>query len=119
MYGRGRDETIRRETPMAARIIWSEKFLKSTDDYFMQYEIIYSRDVLRKLRKGILKYNRILADNPLMGMVEKEIDGVLFRRIIIKPYFKLIYIVEGDTVVFTSIWDTRRAPDKLIRYLTS
>ena len=104
---------------MAKRIIWSDNFHKSLDEHFKQHELIYSSDVLRKLRNGILKYNEMLVDNPMMGRVEKELDNIIFRRVVIKPYFKLIYIVEDDAVVFTCIWDTRRAPNKLLRYLTS
>jgi hypothetical protein len=33
---------------------------------------------------------------------------------VVKPYFKIIYRVEGDIIYMIDIWDTRRNPEKLI-----
>ncbi len=57
-----------------------------------------------------------LAENPLLFQRELSIVDRCYeyRRIIIKPYFKLLYFVNGENVVVDEIWDTRRDPAALL-----
>ena len=58
----------------------------------------------------------MLIDNSLFGAIEPLLIGreEEYRHIVVKPYFKIIYRVEGDTIYMIDIWDTRRNPEKLI-----
>ncbi len=57
-----------------------------------------------------------LIDNPFVWQREPLLMGLPLehRRVIIKPFFKLIYFVAGDSVVIHDIWDTRRDPAVLL-----
>lgn len=51
-----------------------------------------------------------------MGSIEESLQGMEYeyRKIVIKPYFKIIYRVDNDVIYFIKIWDTRRDPSLLV-----
>ncbi len=76
---------------------------------------IYRQSTLRKLYGKINYYSRLLSENPMMGMVEPYTEAfpIEYRRIVIKPYFKLIYYIYGNIIYLRDLWDTRQDPDVL------
>ncbi len=77
---------------------------------------IYAKSTISKLITKVGYYRLALADNPWMGMKEPYTENynVVYRRIVIKPYFKIIYYIEGGKVLIYDLWDTRQDPDSLI-----
>lgn len=57
-----------------------------------------------------------LIDNPYIWQREPLLMDLPLdhRRVIIKPFFKLIYFIAGNSVVIHDIWDTRRDPSALL-----
>ena len=75
---------------------------------------IYNQNTLIRLRDGIRQNGKLLTENPSLGAVEFVLDKTdEFRRIVIKPYFKILYVVEEDDIILVDIWDTRRDPSYL------
>ncbi len=75
----------------------------------------YSQKSLRALMNTIKSTTIALANNPFMYQRELSLEdrSYGYRRVVIKPYFKLLYFVDGQNVVVDEIWDTRRNPDTL------
>lgn len=98
---------------MAKRIVWSDKFRQSVKEYMLFSQEYYSRKILTRLWEGIKYHCEVLADNPHIGMIECFVNDEEFRRVLIKPFFKLIYTVQENDVILICIWDTRQNPDNL------
>lgn len=98
---------------MDRRIVWSESFHRSIEEYLICSHGFYSRNTLNSLLDGIKHCEGMLKDNPMMGGIEYSFGTVEFRRLLIKPYFKLIYFISGNDVILSCIWDTRRNPETL------
>lgn len=101
---------------MVKRLIWTDKYNKSLEYIFSCSRDIYSRPILSKLKSAIMHNEKLLSHNPLMGSIEESLQGMEYeyRKIVIKPYFKIIYRVDNDVIYFIKIWDTRRDPSLLV-----
>ena len=99
------------------QLIWTDTYNKSLEYLFTCSQDIYSQSVLRKLRDGIIHYEALLVNNPLMGSIEESLLGMEYeyRNLIIRPYFKIIYRVENEKIYFMRVWDTRRNPEILTK----
>lgn len=104
---------------MAKKLIWTDLYNKSLEDIFTCSRDIYSKSILIKLKDAIMHYEKLLTHNPMMGSLEESLQGMDYdyRRIIIKPYFKIIYRFDNDAIYFIKIWDTRRDPSILTKEL--
>lgn len=97
------------------RIKTTEEFDKAYEFIFTCSQDFYSQSVLKGLRNSLKNKLKILNNNPLIGGIEPSLEntGIEFRRIVIRPYFKVIYIMYDDCIYLTDIWDTRRDPSLL------
>lgn len=43
--------------------------------------------------------------------------GKKYRRIVIAPYFKIIYSIRDKHILLEDIWDTRRDPEFLVSHI--
>lgn len=100
---------------MAKRIIWTERFNKSLEYILTCAQDIYTNNTRRKLKAGIRHCESIIADNPLLGSIERNLEGLdyEYRYFLIRPCFKIIYRNNKDCIIFMEIWDTRRDPSFL------
>lgn len=98
------------------RIVWTARYNKSLENIFACARDFYSRTTLKKLNTSIKNTETILIGKALLGAIEPLLIGKEkeYRHIVVKPYFKIIYRVEGDIIYMIDIWDTRRNPEKLI-----
>lgn len=101
---------------MAMRIVWTARYNKSLENIFTCARDFYSRSTLKKLNSSIKNAEAMLIDNSLLGAIEPLLRGreEEYRHIVVKPYFKIVYRVEGNIIYMIHIWDTRRNPEKLI-----
>lgn len=101
---------------MAMRIVWTARYNKSLENIFTCARDFYSRSTLKKLNSSIKNAEAMLIDNSLLGAIEPLLRGreEEYRHIVVKPYFKIVYRVEGNIIYMIDIWDTRRNPEKLI-----
>jgi plasmid stabilization system protein ParE len=75
---------------------------------------IYSKGYLTKLKKQVDEQVDWLADHPLAGAFEPELEqlGQGHRRWVVGP-IKLVYRVTGGTILVTDIFDSRRDPQRM------
>lgn len=102
---------------MAKRIVYSYQFQLAFDDLLLACEDgIYNLDTIKKFRKALKSHLSLLRNNPGMGAHEILLEDKFrmeFRRFLIPPYFKIIYVEFSDHIYLVDIWDTRRAPEVL------
>ncbi len=103
---------------MGRQVKHTQLFDNTIDLLFASVPLHYSEGTILNLLSAIGKYKSILIDNPYLGQIEPGLEFVYdFRRIVIKPYFKLIYSVSDEYIVFHDIWDSRRNPSILMNNL--
>lgn len=90
-------------------------FLRAFKDITECGRDVYDQKTQAKLLSALRDCKTKLQDNPLLGARELLLEGqeLVYRHIVIPPYFKLIYTIYEDTIYFSDIWDTRRDPKKL------
>ena len=101
---------------MAKRLIWTNQYYGSLRNIALNVGYIYSKGVVRQLKNEIRRKCDLLIQNAFMGSLEPTLCELEYeyRYLVVKPYFKIIYRVENETIFIITLWDTRRAPDKLI-----
>ena len=96
--------------------------IENTPQFERAFERLLNCDqnfyTLNTITQFYSKYKQIrllVQENPLLGQREPILEGfkLEYRRIVIRPYFKIIYTIKGDTIYFADIWDTRRDPNNL------
>ncbi len=91
------------------------KFLIAAEEHL---EDIYNSIAGTNEHAAIRLYNDFLdeidrlRDFPLMAAVEPVLinEPQIFRGLIVKHNYKVIYYIKGDTVYIAAIWDCRQDP---------
>lgn len=93
----------------------SSQFEKALDNILSCGRDVYSERIIKQFYFEYKRYRILLSSQPLMGSVEQMLVNRQFeyRKIVIKPFFKIIYCVVDECVCLVDIWDTRRSPDVL------
>jgi len=102
---------------VALQVIYTPRFKQTIRLLFDSVPDYYRESTLIKLFNKIDEYKTILTKNPLLGQIEPGFEDMdrIARRIVIKPYFKLIYNVSDNYVALLDIWDTRMNPSILMQ----
>ncbi len=76
----------------------------------------YSKRYLLGLERLIRQRLRWLAKNPGAGQFEPELEwaNLGHRRLVVR-HFKIVYRIDGDTIVVNDIFDARRDPKEMKR----
>ncbi|MGB5593127.1 MAG: type II toxin-antitoxin system RelE/ParE family toxin [Crocosphaera sp.] len=91
---------------MAYRVIWSSKAVEDVDSiatYIARDSPSYAAAVVRQ----ILDATHQLEDNPLTGEIITEGDSLTVRDQLAYTY-RVIYRVDGDTVMVVAVVHTKR-----------
>jgi plasmid stabilization system protein ParE len=69
---------------------------------------------VNEIRDRILAKADRLLENPFMGQQEEYLEhlGQSHRRVI-EGNYKIIYKVEGETIIVTDVFDSRQDPEKM------
>ncbi len=69
----------------------------------------------RKIRLTILNRTKLLSTNPRIGQREENLKHLEaeHRYLFVKPVYKIIYKIEGQSIFITDIFDTRGNPNKI------
>lgn len=104
---------------MAMQVRWTEQACKALDFIMTCSRDFYSLNLLKGLRSDIARCEVLLSQNPQMGAVEEELDGldVEYRHIVLTKPFKIIYFIHEGNIYIADIWDTRQATDSHRRRL--
>jgi len=94
-------------------IQWSELALEHwqniADYIFNQFGFI----AMTEYDDQTTQWEDIIADNPTIGAIEPLLQhkSKCYRYVIIHRQTKMVYFVEGDTIVIANVWDTRQEPN--------
>ncbi len=90
----------------------AQRRLDRIDDYYKKKGYLRKG---RKLRKQIVEQSKLLSQNPYLGQEEEHLKqlGKGHRYLLIKPFFKLIYLIIKPVIYITDIFDTRQDPEKM------
>ena len=82
--------------------------------YFLTNEQGVSFEKAFEIRQKILDKADLLLVNPKLGQEDEYFDKLLLqhRRLIVGNY-KIIYLIEEDTIYIVDIFDTRQDPKKM------
>lgn len=98
------------------QVEYSSVFKASLRQILMCSGVVYSDQTRRSLVSSIRKTTQYLQAFPLSGAKEPLLEQLNppHRHVVIRPYFKIIYFVDGDVVFLADLWDTRQCPDSLV-----
>lgn len=101
---------------MAMRVRHTELFDRTMEDILACGHRYYSRSTIKSLYAQYKSFKGLISDNPLLGQKEPLLDdfSLEYRRVYVRPFFKIIYTVYNDEVIFVDLWDTRQSPDTLV-----
>lgn len=95
---------------MAKRIVWLPD---AEDDRLEILEYWYKRlghkNFSSKLYGEFVETSRLIARNPFIG---QRVEGRVERMLPVREYL-MFYRVEGNDILISRLWDSRRNPDDL------
>lgn len=96
------------------KIIWSKSAEKRLNQIFDWYAE-RSENVAVSFYNEILDSVEFLKKFPLMAPVESALSGYsnVYRSLLIKGLFKVIYRVGKEKIYIVTIWDCRQNPNSL------
>ena len=98
------------------RVRHTELFDRTMEEILSCGHRYYSRATIKSLYSQYKNFKDLIANNPMLGQTEPLLEGFAmdYRRVHITPFFKIIYTVYDDDVIFVDLWDTRQSPETLI-----
>ncbi len=101
---------------MKRQIVWSHRAEISyshiidylSDEFGAKRAMRYMNEVHSEVSK--------LSTQPNLGQLEPLLEGskILFQRLVIGDYTKVIYHVTDERIDIADVWDTRMNPEELI-----
>ena len=69
----------------------------------------------RRIRREVLEKSKLLQKHPHLGPEEENLKHLEqgHRYMIIKPFYKMIYLVTESVIYITDIFDTRQDPERM------
>lgn len=97
------------------QVINTARFERSMEFVISCGRNIYSRNIIRQFYDDYKKYRTLLSSSPRIGQKELllEGEGLDYRYVFIKPYFKIIYLIQDETLYLVDVWDVRQEPQNL------
>ncbi|MHC4342598.1 MAG: type II toxin-antitoxin system RelE/ParE family toxin [Planctomycetota bacterium] len=97
------------------RVQWAEAAVRDLEE-IVAFLALDSEPVAEALLRRIEKRAAMLESNPTRGRVVPELARFqmrTWRELVIKPY-RLVYRMEGDTVIVLAVFDARRDLEDLL-----
>lgn len=94
------------------RLLWLEPAEEDLDSIYDFYVRDKSIKAASKIYNDLLDGVEILFDFPQIASIEPELsDGSeVYRSLVVKKYFKIIYFLEEGSIYIAAIWDCRQDP---------
>lgn len=100
-------------------IRWTNTALKNYEevvDYSMEnFGKFATLDLVKKVDAAIEMISKFPSAGPLVTSV--HIEGNVFRRATIKGPLQLVYQEEPDVCTIFAVWNTKRAPQNLLKVI--
>lgn len=95
---------------------WNQKAVMQWEEMTAYIVVQFGPKAVIDFNRNLVRWQRLLAQNPLIGNQELLITGrrYEYRSIVIHRHCKLVYYIKptGEIRV-AALWDTRREPGKL------
>ena len=88
----------------------SNKHLENIYQFYLPKNAQVAADIYNQILEEI----EFLKKQPNMAALEPLLTGraCLYRGLVVRRMFKVIYYVENDTIIVADIWDCRQNPAK-------
>ncbi|MDL2291653.1 type II toxin-antitoxin system RelE/ParE family toxin [Bacteroides sp. OttesenSCG-928-F21] len=104
---------------MALKIEWSDNASKQIKGIFEYHKEVANLRVARKIVKLIYTRVTILINNPRAGQREGLLnDRPQEFRYLVEGNYKIIYWLEADRIMISTVFDCRQNPVKMIEEVT-
>ncbi len=98
------------------KVVFTEASLQSLESslLFYQTKLGYSLEKVDDIKSQLIDKVRKLQKNPYQGQYEPYLKplGKGHRRLV-EGYFKIIYLIEDQTIYITDFFETRQNPVKM------
>ena len=96
------------------KLLYTERAIVSLQECLDFFPPEVPPEKINEVRDKILAKADKLLENPYLGQQEEYLEhiGQSHRRVI-EGYYKIIYKLEGETIVITDIFDSRQDPSKM------
>lgn len=97
------------------QVINTAHFERSMEAIISCGQNVYSKNTIRRFYDDYKKYRLLLSISPLIGQKEPLLEerAMNYRYLFIKPYFKVIYLIQNDALYLMDVWDVRQEPQRL------
>ncbi len=96
------------------KVYWTDFAKQSLKETYHFYKINASENVAKRIKAQIFFKTKLLEKQPKLGQLEPFLDELgLGHRHILTGNFKIIYLIQGDSIFITDLFDTRRNPEKI------
>ena len=71
--------------------------------------------------KEVMNVEKSICANPQIGKEEPLLKNqpITYRSFVVARKDKLVYRIDGDSVIVVAFWDCRRNPDALVKQITN
>ena len=99
---------------MEIKIFWSEVAENQIRDIFDYYSFVANPKVADKIVDKILIRVELLRSNSKIGKIEELLEHYPQKfRYIIEGNYKIIYFIDKNVIIISSVFDCRQSPEKL------
>lgn len=96
------------------KVYWTDFAKQSLKEVYHFYRKNASEKVAKRIKAQIFFKTKLLEQQSKVGQIEPFLEEIgLDHRYILSGNFKIIYLIQGDSIFITDLFDTRRNPEKI------
>lgn len=97
------------------KLIWLSEADTSLRETARRIQIQFGTKSSREFLREVRHTERLLRQHPNLGPIEplQEELPKTYRSIVVKGLNKMVYRIDGDTIIIADFWDVRRDPESL------
>lgn len=99
-------------------IVWTTSSQEDLRLIYLFY-LAKSERVADNVYNDIIKETSLLNNFPYIAQIEPLLKNrpLIYRSLVVRSIFKVIYYIEEEKIYITTVWDCRRNPEALIEYI--
>ena len=104
---------------MQYKIIWLQEANEDMEELY-NYYAEKSINAAVRIYNGILEEANILIQHPNLAAIEQLLNDFTktYRSLVVsKGRYKLVYTVENSNIYIVRVWNCKREPEKLRKYI--
>ncbi|MEN9333245.1 MAG: hypothetical protein RLY35_425 [Bacteroidota bacterium] len=101
------------------QIIWTNFAISELKNIFLYYRMVAGERTAVKIKKSIFAATKPIIKHPLIGAEEENLKDLnQGHRYIVEGNYKIIYLIIGNEIYITDIFDWRQNPTKMKRMVS-